>query len=99
MSDTDLAPRLQSLLPQVVEIICEMAGQVNYPTYFEFMVEFVKFYSSVLGPYILQILSTIINRIMMENAAIAKAPGEASHSVMISKCWNIIRSAVYRQEY
>jgi hypothetical protein len=75
-----------------------MASQVNYPSYFEFMVEFVKFYAVVLGPYILQILSTLINRIMTEHQA--KTSGDSTkQNVLISKCWNIIRTVVFRHEY
>ena len=79
MSDTDLAPRLTELLPQVVKTICEMTAQVSYPTYFEFMVEFVKFYACVLDPHILQLLSTVINRVMYENELHTKQPSGTTH--------------------
>jgi ArsR family metal-binding transcriptional regulator len=48
VSDADLAPRLEPMLPQIVEILNKLTPQVNYPAYFEFLAEFVKYYAVVL---------------------------------------------------
>ena len=56
VSDADLAPRLEPLLKDIVLILNTMTPVITYPDYFEFLLEFVKFYEKVLHGYILDIL-------------------------------------------
>lgn len=37
VSDTDLAPRLEPLIPNIVQILNSLTPVINYPTYFEFV--------------------------------------------------------------
>lgn len=48
VSDADLAPRLEPMLPQVVAILNVLTPVITHPTYFEFLLEFVKYYAVVL---------------------------------------------------
>lgn len=48
VSDSDLAPRLEPILPKVVEILNNLTPRISYPAYFEFLSEFVKYYAVVL---------------------------------------------------
>lgn len=97
VSDTDLAPRLEELLPRIVEILGQQTATIPHVSFFEFMQEFVKFYAVVLSPYILQILTTMVQRIVSEQQ---KPRGEdKSPQIIQSKCWNVIRIVVDRHEY
>jgi len=44
VSDADLAPRLEPLLRDIVPILNTMTPVITYPDYFDFLLEFVKFY-------------------------------------------------------
>ena len=99
VSDSDLAPRLEPMLPQIVEILNQMTPVIKYPAYFEFLSEFVKFYAVVLKQFILPILSTVINRILAEQNILAADPSDKSPSVIINKSWNVIRLICDRPEY
>jgi hypothetical protein len=48
VSDSDLAPRLEIMLPRIVEILGQLTMLITYPSYFEFLSEFVKYYAVVL---------------------------------------------------
>jgi len=100
VSDSDLAPRLEPMLPRIVEILCQLTGVICYPAYFEFLSEFVKFYAVVLKDYVHSILGSVINRILAEQHKIQsnteeKTPG----TVVIGKCWNVIKMICERHEY
>jgi len=71
---------------------------ITYPSFFEFMQEFVKFYAVVLANFVLPILDRIINRILLEQQRKIQDPSY-NPQVIISKCWNIIRVVVDRSEY
>lgn len=45
VSDSDLAPRLTLLLPTIIVICNNLTPVVQLPQYFEFLLEFVKFYN------------------------------------------------------
>lgn len=45
VSDSDLAPRLEPILPKIVEILNNLTPRINEASYFEFLTEFVKFYA------------------------------------------------------
>jgi len=64
VSDTDLAPRLDPMLPEISRILKNLTEVIKYPSFFEFMQEFVKFYAPALANFVLQILEKIINRIL-----------------------------------
>lgn len=99
VSDSDLAPRLEPILPRVVEILNQLTPRITYPAYFEFLSEFVKFYAVVLKDFILQILSTVIQRILAEQQKSQKGAAENTPTVVINKCWNVIRLICDRHEY
>lgn len=67
VSDSDLAPRMEPLLRHVVQTICDITGVVQYSNYFEFVVEFVKFYAVALLGDVLLILNSVISRILSEH--------------------------------
>jgi len=67
VSDADLAPRLEPLLNDIVKILNTMTPVITYIDYFEFLLEFVKFYENVLHNYILEIVQTLINRVLAEH--------------------------------
>ena len=48
VSDADLAPGLEPMLKEIVNVLNTMTPVITYPTYFEFLSEFVKFYEVVL---------------------------------------------------
>lgn len=67
VSDADLAPRLEPLLNDIVKILNTMTPVITYIDYFEFLLEFVKFYENVLHNYILEIVQKLINRVLAEH--------------------------------
>jgi hypothetical protein len=71
VSDSDLAPRLEPMLPRIVEILGQLTQKITIPSYFEFLAEFVQFYAVVLQDYVLAILGTVINRILVEQLRIS----------------------------
>ncbi len=64
VSDTDLAPRLEPMLPEISVILQNLIVVITYPSFFEFMQEFVKFYAPVLKNFVLPILEKVIGRIL-----------------------------------
>jgi len=64
VSDTDLAPRLEPMLPEISVILQNLIGVITYPSFFEFMQEFVKLYAPVLKNFVLPILEKVIGRIL-----------------------------------
>lgn len=68
VSDSDLAPRLEPMLPRIVEIINSLTAQNKYPTYFEFLTEFCKYYAVALPPFILSILTSAVARVLTEQS-------------------------------
>lgn len=52
VSDSDLAPRLEPILPEIISILNQLTPKITYPAYFEFLGEFVKFYADNLKEHI-----------------------------------------------
>lgn len=94
VSDSDLAPRLEPMLPRIVEIINILIATNKYPSYFEFLLEFCKYYAVVLPQYIISILSTVVTRILVEHNL-----GSSGSTALIGKCWNVIRTICERSEF
>ena len=82
------------MLPRIVEIINVLVSTNKYPAYFEFLIEFCKYYAVVLPPYILSILSSVVNRILVEHNL-----GSNGSVPIIGKSWNVIRMICERSEY
>lgn len=76
-----------------------MTPVITYPDYFEFLLEFVKFYEKVLHNFILDILQTLINRVLAEHGKLAADPSLTLPRVVILKSWNIIKLVCERTEY
>ena len=53
--DSDVAKRYLTFLPEIVSMIVGLIGTVSLPQFFEFVLEFAKFYSRVLNDLILLI--------------------------------------------
>jgi len=66
VSDSDLAPRLSPMLPQIIKILNKLTPTISYPAYFEFLGEFVKFYAEQLKDSIQEILYHVVARILSE---------------------------------
>lgn len=64
--DQDLAARLVPLLPKIVEVITQLTATTKYPSFFEFLTEFVKYYAKTLDAFILNLLQVVITRILTE---------------------------------
>jgi hypothetical protein len=47
--DSDIAKRFLTFLPEIVLMITKLMESVNFPQFFEFVLEFVKFYCRVLN--------------------------------------------------
>jgi hypothetical protein len=56
VSDTDLRPRLNPLIPEIVDVLCELIKRVQDPTFFEFLRDFVKYFAVALNDKILPLL-------------------------------------------
>lgn len=52
VSDSDLAPRLEPMLPRIVEILGQLTSNITYPAFFEFLAEFVSYFAVVLQDYV-----------------------------------------------
>ena len=48
VSDADLAPRLDPILGEIIDILNQLTPKISSPAYFEFLGEFVKFYAESL---------------------------------------------------
>jgi hypothetical protein len=47
--DSDVAKRFLTFLPEIVQMIANLMATVNYPQFFEFVLEFGKFFARVLN--------------------------------------------------
>jgi len=94
VTDSDLAPRLVPLLPNILEILGSLTPVITFPTYFEFLFEFQKFYAPALENQILHIFQSVVQRILSEQANLG-----SKSEVVIGKCWNIIRSVCESKKY
>jgi hypothetical protein len=50
--DSDVAKRFLTFLPEIVQMIANLMTTVNYPQFFEFVLEFGKFFARVLNEQI-----------------------------------------------
>jgi len=66
VSDSDLAPRLNPILGDIVKILNSLTPKMSYAQYFEFLAEFVRYYVEVLPDHICEILHHVIMRILEE---------------------------------
>jgi hypothetical protein len=55
------------MLPEISLILQNLIGVITYPSFFEFIQEFVKFYAPVLKNFVLPILEKVISRILQEH--------------------------------
>lgn len=70
---------------------------VNFPQFFEFVLEFVKFYCRVLNDQVLILFDSVVARVVKEQK---EREGKTDPtSVTIGKCMNIIRMIVEKKEY
>ena len=65
--DSDVAKRYLVFLPEIVDMIIKLIAVMNLPQFFEFVLEFGKFYSRVLNELILKIFDAIVNRVLVEH--------------------------------
>lgn len=95
--DSDVAKRFLNFLPDIVQMIIKLVAVINTPQFFEFVLEFGKFYCRVLNEHILIIFEAVVNRVLAEQAN--KSSGVDSANVRIGKCMNILRMIIEKQEY
>ena len=95
--DSDVAKRFLTFLPEIVQMIANLMTTVNYPQFFEFVLEFGKFFARVLNEQILVIFEATVARVLNEQGQREKVSD--SGIMRIGKCMNILRMIVEKQEY
>ncbi len=89
ISDKDLIPRLKPEVPRLLEILKECNLRINIALYFNFLLDFVKYYHSAIDQHVVAFLHTLVQRILQELKN-CHEKGE-KNNLIINKCWNIIR--------
>ena len=92
ISDKDLIPRLKPEVPRLVEILKECNMRINIALYFNFLLDFVKYYHSAIDQHVVPLLQTLVQRILVELKN-CHDKGE-KNNLIINKCWNVIRQIV-----
>lgn len=77
-------------------MITKLVATVNFPQFFEFVLEFGKFYVRVLNELVLTLFESVVARVIYEQGKESKSEGS---TVVIGKCMNIIRMLVEKKEY
>lgn len=96
--DSDVAKRYLSFLPEIVQWITKLIATISIPQFFEFVLEFGKFYCRVMNEQILVIFDAVVNRVLHEQQN--KTTGTTDITNMrIGKCMNILRMIVEKPEY
>jgi hypothetical protein len=78
-------------------MITKLMQTVNFPQFFEFVLEFGKFYCRVLNEQVLILFDSVVARVIYEQNS-REGKSDPS-SVTIGKCMNIIRMLVEKKEY
>ena len=101
VSDTDLAPRLHPMLPEIVRILNQMTTEIKYPNYFDFLSDFCKYYASELSSHICNMMQTVIQRVFFEQKSYEQKANDdrSKETFRINKCWNLIRLIIERPDY
>jgi hypothetical protein len=92
ISDKDLIPRLEPELPRLMGILNECNMKIQIKLYFNFLLDFVKYYHHAIGESILPFIRSLVQRILAE-LKILHDKGERNN-LIINKCWNIIRQII-----
>jgi hypothetical protein len=64
--DSDIAKRFLEFLQEIVLMITKLVATVNFPQFFEFVLEFGKFYSRVLNELVLTLFDSVVARVIYE---------------------------------
>jgi len=60
ISDKDLIPRLEGEIPRLIEVLKELNLKINLNLYFNFVLEFVKYYHHAIQGAIIPFLGSIV---------------------------------------
>lgn len=66
--------------------------RINIALYYNFLLDFVKYYHHAIGPLIVPFVTTLVQRILVELKN-CHEKGE-KNNIIISKCWNVIRQII-----
>ena len=64
--DSDVAKRYLAFLPEIVQWITQLIATSSIPQFFEFVLEFGKFYCRVMNEQILIVFDAVVNRVLHE---------------------------------
>jgi hypothetical protein len=92
ISDKDLIPRLIPEVPRLIVTLQELNMRIHIPLYFNFLLDFVKFYHTAIADLVVPFTHTLVQRILLELKS-CHEKGE-KNNIVINKCWNVIRQII-----
>ena len=95
--DADIAQRFMAFLPDIIEIIKDLIAKVRFPQFFEFVLEFIKYYCRVLNELVLELFNALVRRVCQEQTE--RQQKSDPSSVIINKSMNILRMIIEKKEY